>query len=103
MIDHENTPDEDRPEHINVAEKVANYLRNDPHLSAKLYDFDNTDLAQGFLYILNNSIFCTASEQLALMRDIRDTEIGKLSAWVEANYLTDNVAGSIWKEATANE
>jgi hypothetical protein len=102
MIDPQDIPDEDREIHLNVAEKVAGYLFHDKELSAKLYDFNNTDIGQELLNVLNNPTHLTIEQKLAEMRDVRDDNIDRLANWVEQNYLTDPVAGELWREAVDN-
>jgi hypothetical protein len=99
MINHENQPEETRPEHINVKEKMASFFLTFDEFSAYLYGYDETDLGQELLNILNDS----DNEKLERMRDLRDEKINMMAQWVSDVYSIDGVAMTLWKLMAENE
>jgi hypothetical protein len=77
-------PDEDRDEHLNIADKVEYFLEHCPFLSDYVED---TELLSNLVnFILNDA----EDDKEGRIRDVYSTKIKQIALWVENDYTVNN-------------
>jgi hypothetical protein len=95
MIDHENAPDEDRPEHINVYDKVVKYLESSNTLHMDIESYVDVDLSHETAKIL----YGDSADKLGEIRDLFNKAISDTANYVATHYDVCGVSEQLYLQA----
>jgi hypothetical protein len=99
MTNHENQPEETRPEHINVYDKVVKYLEQSETLHMDVTSFVDIDLTHQTAKIL----YGNSNDKLGEIRDLFNKAISETASYVEKNYATCGVSEQLYFQSIRDD
>jgi hypothetical protein len=93
--DPQNMPDETRPAHLNVRDKVIKYLESSDDLGGTIQQFIGDELVTDTARILYDA----EDDKLGRINDLFNVAIGKVADYIEKAYTVDSLAFVIYSES----